>query len=62
MISNGHTLEAIRDYTLAQVRTFTDAMQKREKALYMQAIAAARMAQYDSKQFKKAMKALKEDG
>jgi hypothetical protein len=44
------------------VRTFADAIQRREKALYMQAITAARMAQYDSKQFKKAMKALKEDG
>jgi hypothetical protein len=42
------------------VRTFTDAIQKREKALYMQAITAARMAQYDDKGFKAAMKVLKD--
>jgi hypothetical protein len=44
------------------VRIFTKSIQNREKALYMQAITAARMAQYDDEGFKAAMKRLKDDG
>jgi len=44
------------------VKAFTEAIKRREKAMYMQQITAARMAQFDSKGFKAAMKRLKDDG
>ncbi len=37
-------------------------IKRREKAAFMQQIMAARMAQYDAKGFKAAMKRLKDDG
>jgi hypothetical protein len=41
------------------VKGFTAAIEKREKAMYIQQITAARIAGYDNKGFKSAMKRLK---
>lgn len=62
LYDHGHTPDAVMGYTLAQVRGFTEAIKRREKAMFMQQIVAARMAQYDNKGFKAAMKRLREDG
>lgn len=48
----------IRGYTMAQFRWYLEACERREKAMYMQQITAARMAQYDDKGFKAAIKRL----
>lgn len=62
LYDHGHTPDAVMGYTLAQVRGFTEAIKRREKAMFMQQITAARLAQQDAKSFKSAMKRLAKDG
>ena len=55
MIAHGHRLEDVSFYTLAQVRLFVEAIARRERAVHLQQITAARMAQFDAKGFKAAL-------
>jgi len=58
LIANGHSLNAIFDYTLARFKYFLQACQRREQAFFMQSIVAARLAQADKESFEKAMQEL----
>lgn len=58
MISNGHRLEDVRFYTVAQVRLFVEAIARRERGEHLQQITAARMAQFDAKSFRAALSEL----
>ena len=49
MIAHGHTLEAVKGYTLAQVRAFVAAIERQERERRLGDAIAGRMAQADGK-------------
>lgn len=58
LIAAGHPLEKIGDYTVAQYKAFLEAIARSQKAEFMKLVSACRMAQYDDKSFKAAIKGL----
>lgn len=58
LIASGHTLEAIKGYTLAQVRAFLAAIERRQREERLGDAYAARMAQADGKAWKSYVKTL----
>lgn len=58
MIAHGHTLDAIRGYTLAQVRAFLRSIERLNAERRIGEAVSARMAQADGKAFKGYIRAL----
>lgn len=55
LIKSGHSLEQIKNYTLAQFKWFLSAIDRADKVSFKQMILAARIAQYDKDGFKRAL-------
>lgn len=62
MVARGHTFDAIRSYTLAQVRAFMAAIERQERDQRLGDAIAARMAQADGKAWKAYVKGLRRGG
>ena len=62
MIAHGHTLEAVKGYTLAQVRAFVAAIERQERERRLGDAIAGRMAQADGKAWKAYVKGLRRGG
>jgi len=62
MVARGHTLDAIRGYTLAQVRAFMAAIERQSREERLGDAIAARMAQADGKHWKSYVKGLRRGG
>jgi uncharacterized protein (UPF0335 family) len=58
LIAHGHTLDAIKGYTLAQVRAFMRAIERLNSERKIGEAVSARMAQADGKAFKDYIKRL----
>jgi hypothetical protein len=58
LIAHGHSLEAIKGYTLAQVRAFLKAIERINSDRRVGEAIAARMAQAEGKAFKSYIKTL----
>lgn len=58
LIAHGHSLEAIRGYTLAQVRAFLFAIERMNSDRRIGEAVAVRMAQAEGKAFKGYIKTL----
>jgi len=62
MIAAGHSLDAIRGYTLAQVGAFMAAIERQQREQRLGDAIAARMAQADGKAWKGYVKGLRRGG
>jgi hypothetical protein len=60
LIGHGHSLEAIRGYTLFQLKQFTAAAQRQERRQLRDRLVVARAAQYEKSDYKKFMQALED--
>jgi hypothetical protein len=58
LIAHGHSLDAIKGYTLAQVRAFLKAIERINSDRRVGEAIAARMAQAEGKAFKSYIKSL----
>jgi hypothetical protein len=58
LIAHGHSLDAIKGYTLAQVRAFLKAIERINSDRRVGEAIAARMAQAEGKAFKSYIKTL----
>jgi len=62
LIAHGHALDAIKGYTLPQVRAFLFAIERMNSERRIGEAVAARMAQADGKAFKGYIKTLQRGG
>lgn len=58
-MAHGHSFDAIKSYTIAQVRAFLSAIERHEKQRRLGDAVAIRMAQADNKGWQKYIKGLK---
>lgn len=62
MVAHGHSLDAIRGYTLAQVSAFISSIERQERERRLGDAIAARMAQADGTDWKVYVKGLRRGG
>lgn len=62
MVAHGHSLDAIRGYTLAQVSAFIASIERQERERRLGDTIAARMSQADGKAWKAYVKGLRRGG
>lgn len=62
MIAHGHSLDAIKNYTIAQVQAFLRAIERLNSERRIGEAMSARMAQAEGKAFKGYIRALERGG